>query len=171
MAPRLKTAGLRAIEIAAAYAGRSLIAGAFPDTGRLLSHVAGGRGAGACHRRREAPDVVLIDAMFPTALAQAGHFDCPSIVFVHTFVFHQLDMGRKMIGTLDGMRRQAGFPGLPTLDEQWRRRERIISTSLAAFDAAPQPGWEMMRHAGRHWRPRRSRCRRPCRGPRTIRPR
>jgi MGT family glycosyltransferase len=96
----------------------------------------------------EAPDVVLIDAMFPAALAQANNFAQPSAVFVHTFVFRQLDMWRKMIATLDGMRRQAGFPGLPPLDELWRSRQRIVSTSHADFDAAPLPGWDMVRHAG-----------------------
>jgi MGT family glycosyltransferase len=53
-----------------------------------------------------------------------------------------------MFATLDGMRQQAGFAGLPVLDDLWRPRERIISTSLAAFDAPPAPGWEMVRHAG-----------------------
>ena len=46
------------------------------------------------------------------------------------------------------MRQQAGFAGLPPLDDLWRPRERIISTSLAAFDAPPAPGWDMVRHAG-----------------------
>jgi UDP:flavonoid glycosyltransferase YjiC (YdhE family) len=96
----------------------------------------------------EAPDVVLIDAMFPAALAQAPGFGRPSAVFVHTFVFRQLDMWRRMIATLDGMRQQAGFPGLPALDQLWRPRERIISTSLAEFDVPPAPGWDMVRHAG-----------------------
>jgi hypothetical protein len=91
---------------------------------------------------------VLIDAMFPAALAQARDFAQPTAVFVHTFVFRQLDMWRKMIATLDGMRQQAGFAGLPPLDDLWRPNERIISTSLSAFDAAALPGWDMLRHAG-----------------------
>ena len=94
----------------------------------------------------EAPDIVLIDAMFPAALAQAPGFKQPTVVFVHTFVFRQLDMWRKLTATFDGMRQQAGFAALPPLDELWRRRDRIISTSLGAFDAAP--GWELVRHAG-----------------------
>ena len=86
--------------------------------------------------------------MFPAALAHAGEFGRPSAVLVHTFVFRQLDMWRKVIGNFDSMRQQAGFPGLPPLDALWQPRERIISTSLAAFDAAPLAGWEMVRHAG-----------------------
>jgi UDP-glucoronosyl and UDP-glucosyl transferase len=96
----------------------------------------------------EAPDIVLIDAKFPAALAQAPTFGLPTAVFVHTFVFRQLDMWRKMIATLDGMRQQAGFEGLPALDALWRERDRIITTSLAAFDAPPMPGWDMVHHAG-----------------------
>src|SRR5580700_6242137 len=53
-----------------------------------------------------------------------------------------------MIALLDGMRQQAGFAGLPALDDLWRPHERIISTSLGAFDAPPMPGWDMVRHAG-----------------------
>jgi MGT family glycosyltransferase len=69
-------------------------------------------------------------------------------VFVHTFVFRQLDMWRRMIATLDGMRQQAGFSGLPELDALWRPRDCIVSTSLASFDAPPEAGWDMVRHVG-----------------------
>jgi UDP:flavonoid glycosyltransferase YjiC (YdhE family) len=86
--------------------------------------------------------------MFPAALAHAGEFGPPSAVFVHTFVFRQLDMWRRIIAMFDGMRQQGGFSALPPLEALWQPRERIISTSLAAFDAAPPPGWEMVRHAG-----------------------
>ena len=86
--------------------------------------------------------------MFPAALAQAPKFGRPSAVFVHTFVFRQLDMWRKMIATLDGMRQQAGFGGLPALDELWRTRERIVSISHRDFDAPALPDWDLVRHAG-----------------------
>ena len=66
----------------------------------------------------------------------------------HTFIFRQLEMWRGMIARLDGMRQQAGFEGLPALDELWRSRDRIIVTTLAEFDTAPVPGWEMVRHVG-----------------------
>jgi UDP:flavonoid glycosyltransferase YjiC (YdhE family) len=149
MVPRVRTAGLRAIELTAAYAQVDR----YPQA-HFLTRAACYLTSPAVEEQvrtivaAEAPDIVLIDAMFPAALAQAAHFGRPSIVFVHTFVFRQLDMWRKMIGTLDGMRQRAGFPALPALDDLWRPRERIISTSLAAFDAAPQPGWDMVRHAG-----------------------
>jgi len=53
-----------------------------------------------------------------------------------------------MIARLDGMRQQAGFEGLPALDDLWRTRDRIIVTTLAEFDMEPVPGWEMVRHVG-----------------------
>ncbi len=96
----------------------------------------------------EAPDLVLIDGMFPAALAEAPHFACASAVVCHTFCFRMLDRWRNTIATLDGMRRQAGFEGLPGLDALWLARPRIIVTTLAEFDAAAIPGWEAVRHVG-----------------------
>jgi UDP:flavonoid glycosyltransferase YjiC (YdhE family) len=149
MVPRVKTAGFRAIEITEAYAQVER----YPQ-GSFLTRMSCYLTSPAVEERiktivaAEAPDIVLIDAMFPAALAQARDFAQPTAVFVHTFVFRQLDMWRKMFATLDGMRQQAGFAGLPPLDDLWRPNERIISTSLSAFDAAALPGWDMLRHAG-----------------------
>ena len=149
MVPRVKIAGFRAIEISQAYAQVDR----YPQ-GHFMTRAACYLTSPAVEAQvqsivaSEAPDVVLIDAMFPAALAQAAHFTQPTIVFVHTFVFRQLDMWRRMIATLDGMRQQAGFAALPPLDELWRSRDRVVSTSLGAFDAAPLPGWDLVRHAG-----------------------
>lgn len=96
----------------------------------------------------ERPDLILIDAMFPAALSEAPGFGCPSAMVCHTFIFRQLEMWRGMIARLDGMRQQAGFEGLPALDDLWRTRDRIIVTTLAEFDMEPVPGWEMVRHVG-----------------------
>jgi len=149
MVPRVKTAGFRAIEIADAYAQVDR----YPQ-GSFLTRMSCYLTSPAVEQQVqsivavEAPDIVVIDAMFPAALAHASAFGKPTAVFVHTFVFRQLDMWRKMFATLDGMRQQAGFAGLPALDALWPANDRIISTSLAAFDNAPLPGWEMVRHAG-----------------------
>jgi MGT family glycosyltransferase len=149
MVPRVKTAGFRAIEITQAYAQVDR----YPQ-GSFLTRMSCYLTSPAVEEEvrsivaAEAPDIVLVDAMFPAALAQASGFRQQTVVFVHTFVFRQLDMWRKMIATLDGMRQQAGFAGLPPFDELWRARDRIVSTSLAAFDAAPAPGWDLVRHAG-----------------------
>jgi UDP:flavonoid glycosyltransferase YjiC (YdhE family) len=149
MVPRVKTAGFRAIEITDAYAQVDR----YPQ-GHFMTRAACYLTSPAVEAQvrdivaAERPDVVAIDAMFPAALANASVFGCPSLVFVHTFVFRQLDMWRKFFGIFDGMRQQAGFAGLPTVDDLWRARERIISTSVASFDAPALPGWDMVRHAG-----------------------
>lgn len=149
MVPRVKTAGFRAIEITQAYVQVER----YPQ-GHFMTRAACYLTSPAVEAEvadivaAEAPDVVLIDAMFPAALAQAKNFAQPSAVFVHTFVFRQLDMWRKMIATLHGMRQQAGFTGLPPLDELWRSRDRIVSTSHADFDAPKLADWPMVRHAG-----------------------
>jgi UDP:flavonoid glycosyltransferase YjiC (YdhE family) len=149
MVPRVKTAGFRAIEITQAYAQVDRYSQGLPLT-RPACYLTSPAVEDQVQDivAAEAPDLILIDAMFPAALAHAGEFGRPSAVFVHTFVFRQLDMWRRVIGMFDGMRQQAGFAGLPPLDALWQPRERIISTSLAAFDAAPLPGWEMVGHVG-----------------------
>jgi UDP:flavonoid glycosyltransferase YjiC (YdhE family) len=149
MVPRVKTAGFRAIEITQAYAEVDRYPQGLPLT-RPACYLTSPAVEAQVQAivAAEAPDLVLIDAMFLAALAHAGEFGRPSAVFVHTFVFRQLDMWRKVFGMFDGMRQQAGFAGLPPLDDLWRPRERIISTSLAAFDAPPSAGWDMVRHAG-----------------------
>jgi UDP:flavonoid glycosyltransferase YjiC (YdhE family) len=149
MVPRVKTAGFRAIEITDAYAQVEL----YPQ-GHFMTRAACYLTSPAVEAQinaivaAEAPDVVLVDAMFPAALNQARDFAQPTAVFVHTFVFRQLDMWRRFFGIFDGMRQQAGFAGHPSVDELWQANDRIVSTSLAAFDAAPLPGWDMVRHAG-----------------------
>jgi UDP:flavonoid glycosyltransferase YjiC (YdhE family) len=149
MVPRVDAAGLRAIELSQAYAQVAR----YPQ-GHFMTRAACYLTSPAVAAEAksvveaEAPDLVLIDAMFPAALAQAPSFGVPSAVVVHTFIFRQLDMWRRIFTMFDGMRQQAGFPGLPGVDELWQARERIIVTTLAEFDAAPVPGWEMVRHVG-----------------------
>ncbi len=149
MVPRVKTAGFRAIEFSRAYEQIDR----YPQ-GSFLTRMSCYLTSPAVEEEvrtvvaAETPDVAVIDAMFPAALARAADFDAPTAVFVHTFVFRQLDMWRGMIARLDGMRREAGFDGLPGLDALWGPRDLIVSTSLAEFDHAPHPGWDKVRHAG-----------------------
>ena len=149
MVPRVKTAGFRAIEFTDAFAQVDR----YPQ-GTFLTRMSCYLTSPAVEAQvrsvvaAEAPEIILIDAMFPAALAQAPRFDAPTAVFVHTFVFRQLDMWRGMIARLDGMRQQAGYGALPPLDALWRPRDRIVSTSLAAFDAPRAAGWENVRHVG-----------------------
>jgi len=149
MVPRVKTAGFRAIEFTRAYEQVDR----YPQ-GSFLTRMSCYLTSPAVEDEvsavvaEEKPDIAVIDAMFPAALARASGFGAPTAVFVHTFVHRQLDMWRGMFARLDGMRREAGFASLPGLDALWGPRDLIVATSLAAFDAPAQPGWERVRHAG-----------------------
>jgi UDP:flavonoid glycosyltransferase YjiC (YdhE family) len=149
MVPRVRAAGFRAIELTDAYTqvdrypqGHFMTRAACYLTSPAVADEI------ASVVEAEAPDLVLIDAMFPAALDEAKGFRCPSAVVCHSFIFRQLDMWRGMLAKLDGMRQQAGFPGLPGTDDLWLARDAIISTSLAAFDAPPASGWGAVRHVG-----------------------
>jgi hypothetical protein len=61
----------------------------------------------------ETPDLVIIDAMFPVALAEAAQFGCPTIVMCHTCIYRMLEQWRQMLATLVNLRIEAGFDALP----------------------------------------------------------
>ena len=148
MVPRVKTAGFRAIEITDAYAQVDRYPQGLPFT-RPACYLTSPAVEAQVQAivAAEAPDIVLIDAMFPAALTHARQFGRPTAVFVHTFVFRALDMWRNVINMFNGLREQAGFSALPGVEELWRGCDRIVTTSLAAFDGAPLAGWNV-RHAG-----------------------
>ena len=114
MVPRVRTAGFRAIEIKQAY--RQL--DGYP-TGSHLTRMACYLTSPAVEAEirdivaAEAPDLLLIDGMFPAALVQAAELGVPAVVFVHTFVFRQLDMWRRIFATFSDMRQKAGHSPLP----------------------------------------------------------
>lgn len=149
MVSRVHAAGFHAIEMTSAYAQ----VGKYP-AGSPLRHAACylTSPATAAQARAivasEAPDVVLIDGMFPAALSQAAGFGRPTAIVCHTFLFRQLDEWREQIARLNGMRVQAGFTRLPGLDELWPSHDRIIVTTLADFDTAAPLGWDSVRHVG-----------------------
>lgn len=149
MVPRVDAAGFDAIEVTRAYEQVA----AYPPASRLreagcyLSSPAVAEELRAIVAR-EAPDVVLIDAMFPAALAEAATFTCRTAVILHTFLFRQYEMWRGQVGQFIEMRRQAGYGELPPFDALWRSQDRLVATALAEFDHAPLPGWEFVRYAG-----------------------
>lgn len=149
MVPRVKTAGFRAIEISDAY---KQVDG-YPQ-GSHLTRLACYLSSPAVEAQvqsivvKEAPDLVLIDCMFPAALMHAADYGRPSAVLVHTFVFRQLDMWRRIFSTFSDMRQTAGFSALPSLDDLWRPMRKIISTAHGAFDKSPEDGWNNVVHAG-----------------------
>jgi MGT family glycosyltransferase len=149
MVPRVEAAGFRAIEFKQAYAqvdrypqGSPLTRAACYLTSPAME--AEVRSVVAA----EAPDMVIIDAMFSAALAGVPSFGLPTAIACHTFVFRQLDRWRQMIERFNGMRQQAGFGSLPTLEELWQSADRIIVTAAAVLDADPEPGWTNVCHVG-----------------------
>lgn len=96
----------------------------------------------------EQPDVLLVDAMFPAALAISPTFGLPAIVFSHTFLFRQMKTWRKVITDLGAMRVNAGFDPLPDADNLWKSQDRMIVTSVKELEGPTLPGWEHVRHVG-----------------------
>jgi MGT family glycosyltransferase len=148
MVPRVEAAGFRAIELKDAY---TLIDKYPPSPIRrilayLTSPAVGAEAAAVV--RSEAPDVVLIDGMFPAALNEAHAFGRPTAVVIHTFFHRLLEGWRMQLERLNGARKQAGFVGLPSLDDLWMPRDLILVTTLAQFDQpqADVPG--KVCHAG-----------------------
>lgn len=149
MVPRVEAAGFEAIEFKRAYAQVDRYPQNHPLTHAscyLTSPAVADEAKSIV--ASEAPDVVLIDAMFPAALAQAPSFGLPCSLILHTFLFRQIDMWRNVFTMFGGMRQQAGFGSLPDVDTLWRRMDCIVCTALAAFDASPLPGWDLVRHVG-----------------------
>jgi UDP:flavonoid glycosyltransferase YjiC (YdhE family) len=149
MVPRVEAAGFQAIEYKQAYAQVDR----YPQ-GHPLTRAACYLTSPAVEEETreivaaQKPDAMLIDAMFPAALAQRPGFERPSALICHTFIFRQHEMWRKMIANLNGMRQQAGFASLPSMDELWLAMDRIVCTALASFDSSPLPGWESVHHVG-----------------------
>jgi MGT family glycosyltransferase len=86
----------------------------------------------------EAPDLVIVDAMFPVALVEAARLGAPSIVMCHTYVWRGLEMWRKMHAMLASLRAEAAFDPLTAqLDELWMAHDRVIATTLKSLDDAP----------------------------------
>ncbi len=147
--PRGDAAGLQAIELTQAYAQVDRYPQAHPLT-RAACYLTSPAVAAEVRSviDAEAPDLMLIDGMFPAALAEALTYECPSVVVSHTFCFRMLDRWRGTFATLNGMRTDAGFGPLPGLEELWLGHDRILVTTLGQFDTAPVAGWDIVRHVG-----------------------
>ena len=95
---------------------------------------------------QEQPDVVVIDAMFSSALNVAPRFSVPTAVMLHTF-FDRLYDGWVANFTMQSESRQrAGFDPLPALDELWGERNVLHVNTLAAFDGVPATTWSNVVH-------------------------
>jgi hypothetical protein len=149
MVPRVEAAGFAAVEFKRAYAQVTHYPQGHPLTRAACYLTSPAVEAEAkAIIAEEKPDVLLVDAMFPAALKEASVSGLPAAVMLHTFLFRQLDMWRNVFAMFGGMRQQAGFGSVPSVDEMWRSLDRIVCTALASFDAPPIPGWEVACHVG-----------------------
>lgn len=149
MVPRVDAAGFKAIELTQAYAQLDRYPAGSPMS-RAACYLTSPAVADQLRDvvKAEAPDLLICDGMFPAALAQAKDFGKPTVAVSHTFVFRMIERWRGTTSTLIGMRQQAGFSPLPDLDALWHGCDRVIVTTLGAFDATPLPGWDNLRHVG-----------------------
>lgn len=96
----------------------------------------------------ETPDALMIDAMFPAALAVGPSFGLPTAVFCHTFIWRQLADWQGVFDKLAGLRDGAGFDPLPEMQSLWKAQDRMIVTSAEAFDDVAPLGWDHVRYVG-----------------------
>jgi hypothetical protein len=64
---------------------------------------------------RDKPDVVVIDAMFTSALNVSPQFGRPTAVMLHTFLYRLMDIWRPNFAIQSESRQRAGFEPLPPL--------------------------------------------------------
>ena len=151
MVPRVERAGFRAIELTRAYEQVDRYPQKWlPKAASFLSSPATAEQVVETVAA-ERPDLVVVDAMFPAALAEADRFECPVVVMCHTGVYRLLEPWRKMLSMIVGLRVEAGFPPLASdLDALWMQRDRVLVSTLETLDGAPgglaHP--EKIRHVG-----------------------
>jgi UDP:flavonoid glycosyltransferase YjiC (YdhE family) len=95
----------------------------------------------------EKPDVLVVDAMFATALDVAPQIDAPSVVMVHTFANRLRDGWHKGFAMQSDARLRAGFDPLPGLGVLWGGRDLVHVNTLAALDG-PAPDGDVEVHHG-----------------------
>jgi MGT family glycosyltransferase len=139
MVPRVERAGFRAIEITRAYeqAERYPAGKWLPRAACFLTSPAAADEIGEL-LKRESPDLVVVDQMFPVALLEAARFGRPSVAVCHTSVWRALGMWRNFFAMLVGLRTEAGFAPIPSdLESLWMIQDRMIATTLRSLDEAP----------------------------------
>lgn len=149
MVERVRAEGLRTLVLTSAYAD----ADKFP-AGHPMSRIACVLTAPGVEREieqiitAEAPDVLLVDAMFLTALNAAAKSTRPSVVFCHTFFYRQQAEWEGVFAKIAALNAEAGFAPWPSREALWKAQDHIFVTSSAELDDAPIPGWNHVRHVG-----------------------
>jgi len=92
------------------------------------------------------PDVVIIDAMFSSALDVAPRFERPTAVMLHTLFDALWTMWQANFGMQSESREKAGFSGLPPLEVLWGQRDLLHVNALQEFDGPPATAWDHVVH-------------------------
>ena len=92
------------------------------------------------------PDVVVIDAMFSSALDVAPRFRRPTAVMLHTLFNSLWTMWQANFSMQSESRLKAGFSGLPPLELLWGERDLLQVNALREFDGTPATAWEHVVH-------------------------
>lgn len=96
----------------------------------------------------ESPDALIVDAMYPAALALVPSCAVPVAVFCHTFLWRHFQRWQGIMGKLADLRAGAGFPSLPAMETMWKAADRLIVTAAEALDDKPLKGWGNVVHVG-----------------------
>ena len=151
MVARVERAGFEAIAFARAYEqAEQYPAKWLPKAASFLTSPAVAEEARGLIAS-EAPDLVVVDAMFPAALTEAARAGRPTVVMCHTAVHRMFEPWRRQIGMMLGLRAEAGFAPLPAdLETLWMSHDRLIVTTLRSLDDAPSPlaQFDKIRHVG-----------------------
>ena len=146
MVGRVEAAGLAATELTDAYADLNRYS--FHPLATVFGYTSSPAVGKELVARASAyePDVVVIDAMFASALNVATRFDRPTAVMLHTFFDHLIDMWRSNFAMQSASRQKAGFDALPDLDTLWGERDNFHVNALKAFECEPTVSWPNVVH-------------------------
>ncbi len=151
MVPRVERAGFPALEFTRAYEQAEFYPNKWlPRAASYLTSPAVAEEARALIAS-QAPDLIVVDAMFPVALVEAARSGRPTVVMCHTSVHRIFDLWRRQIGMMVGLRAEAGFAPLTAdLDTLWMSHDRLVATTLKSLDDAPSglANSERIRHVG-----------------------
>jgi MGT family glycosyltransferase len=134
MVSRVQAAGFKTIVIENAYTQ----ADTYPKSllSRMACYLSSPRVSEEIVQIVEAhhPDVVVVDAMFPAALAQVSKFNRATIMTCYTFFHRAYHAWKKQFDEFIAMREEAGLGRLPGMEQLWRGPDRIVVATLEEFD-------------------------------------
>ena len=146
MVPRVEAGGLQAMEFA--HARTDLERYSFHPLATIFGYTSSptvGEELVAIVAEQK-PDLVIIDAMFSSALNVAPRLASPTMIMLHTFLYRILDGWRANFAMQSQSRERAGFEVLPDLDVLWGQRDLLHVNTLEAFESDPSVSWQNVVH-------------------------